>query len=200
MNNEYNILSKEWNGKPRTVLSYTKQIKLYKLIIQQYPTPKDLKEKLLSMDNSNAQILGYYINEDWNEEHYKKFILANIVKYTNIGKFIISNLIGATAGTISGYLLNKHLYDKSNSEILNNFEKIKNINTDDPNVQLNDDQIKAIMNIHKLNNIQNQQKMDHTNIKNYYPYALGVGVKGLTSYSTYKLLDALDKKSAKKNA
>ena len=190
MDSNYSFLNNVLNGKSKTVWSYKKQKELLKIVLDKYPKPIDLKNKLLRIGTDNSKLLANYIDENWDEEAYIDFILKYIVKYSRIGKILISQLIGTAVGTLAGYGINKYFYPTlpSKKEYMDKINSLPN-----------DAQRNAYTDSVMKDYIKNEVNKSST-IKNLSPFALGIGTKGLSAYGTYKLLDIIDKKQAKKNA
>ena len=173
----------ENNDITKTVWSYKKQQAIINTIIEKYPEPINLKEKLLSINNLSCKILSKKIDPDWNMNEYISFIKKYIIKYSKFGKFILASLIGSVAGIFGGYYLNKYLNQPS-STVMQNIKNI--VNKSNPTSE--EDSI--------LDNIIAKQQPSI--YKNIAPYAFGIGLRSLIGYGTYNFIDSLDKKSPKR--
>ena len=56
MESNYSFLNNVLDGKPKTVWSYRKQKKLLELVLEKYPEPVDLKNKLLEIDKKIGEV------------------------------------------------------------------------------------------------------------------------------------------------
>jgi len=198
MESNYSFLNNVLDGKPKTVWSYTKQKKFLNIVLNKYPEPIDLKNKLLRIGTDNSKLLANYIDENWDREAYIDFILKYIVKYSRTGKILVSQLIGTAIGSLIGYGINNYLNSQNQAlthtkdEVINGYNELEKAGATE--AQKNS----------YLNSILDDQKRLELNkastIRNISPFVTGIGTKGLAAYGSYKLLDAIDKKTSKKNA
>ena len=183
----YIFLRDDWEGNPKTVWSKKKQQKLFELLIQKYPTAKDLRKKLFDIHTEESIKLGKYINPNWNSDQYYRFIISNVIKYSDVGKVIIAQLAGAAIGTAAWIGLSKYM-EKGMSDY------------DRTLVDLKPDEFKAIakQNPSIIQDTINAERLAlargySTNASKIVPFATGLGVKGLASYGTYSFLNKIDK-------
>jgi len=181
----YSFLRDDWDGNPKTVWSRKKQKKLFNIIKEKYPTPIDLKKKLLSLHNPEAIKLGKYIDPNWDQKQYYTFIISNVIKYSNAGKIILSQIIGAAIGTGAWLGTSKYLekglssYDRTLADLKP--KETLEIASSNPAI------IKDIISAEAKAN-----SAGYSNNK-YIPFISGLGTKSLATYGAYKFLDKIDK-------
>lgn len=194
MESDYNVVSHSWDGKPKTVWSYNKQQKLLNVFLEKYPDPISLKKKLLNVENPQCKVLAKYIDDNWSRNEYIDFVLTYIIKYSKVGKILLSQLIGTGIGSLIGYGINKHMNpsrEDFKAQMKDKYHEAMNLKTDEEQMTALD----------SINDEIEKYNLNQTKIwRHTVPYATAIGTKGLASYGTYKLLDAIDKKRAKKNA
>lgn len=185
----YSFLRNDWDGSPKTVWSRKKQDKLFNILITKYPTAKELRKKLLDIGTEESYNLGKYINPNWNNDQYYRFITSNVIKYSDNGKIILSQLVGASIGTVAWLGTSKYLekglsdYDRALAD-LNKDETLK-IVSKNPGIAAD------IIRAEKAAN-----SVGYTSSNKLLPFMTGLGVKGLASYGTYKFLNKLDKEKS----
>lgn len=200
----YNFLNDNWDGNSKTVWSRKKQDKLFNQLIEQYPSANDLRKKLLSIGTEESVILAYKINPKWNDDQYHEFILSNIIRYSNAGKVILSQLIGSGIGTLIGYGVNKYIQPNTRLPSKKEYsDKIEAIKNDAKLHNYSDSVLDAKINEYTdsvLNDAEKVQMNKAHPWREVLPYGAAIGTKGLTAYGVYKFLNAIDKKPDKKNA